>query len=228
MDNPLSIQASFALGLPECGLPLVLLTDLCLKLSLSWIAIWKTRYNLVYDKSNFCPPRPELTTSLADRSVVEFLSHMRLKYDRNHFNSPPLDSHLWVNPLVGTVKINCVNAWDKVTNAGFAGVVIKDHTGSLLDGSAHCFQSSQVVQAQEIFLSKIGLFTLYDIRMLKASFSSFWWTWTPQDANHAADWVALQTRRGFCAEAWVIRPPIALVFILSHGLPCPPNCENVK
>ncbi|VVA39155.1 PREDICTED: PRUPE_4G261300 [Prunus dulcis] len=65
MDNPLSIQASFALGLPECGLPLVLLTDLCLKLSLSWI-----------------------------------------------------------------------------------GVVIKDHTGSLLDGSAHCFQSSPVVQAQ--------------------------------------------------------------------------------
>ncbi|CAL2256078.1 unnamed protein product [Prunus armeniaca] len=73
---------------------------------------------------------------------------MRLKDDRNHFNSPPLDSHLWVNPLVGTVKINCVDAWDKVTNAGSVRVVIRDHTGSLLDGSAHCFQSSPVVQAQ--------------------------------------------------------------------------------
>ncbi|KAH0987699.1 hypothetical protein GBA52_014876 [Prunus armeniaca] len=73
---------------------------------------------------------------------------MRLKDDRNHFNSPPLDSHLWVNPLVGTVKINCVDAWDKVTNACSARVVIRDHTGSLLDGSAHCFQSSPVVQAQ--------------------------------------------------------------------------------
>ncbi|KAI5334904.1 hypothetical protein L3X38_025037 [Prunus dulcis] len=216
MDNPLSIQASFALGLPECGLPLVLLTDLCLKHSLHWIAIWKTRYNLVYDKSNFCPPWPELTASLGDRSVVEFLSHMRLKYDRNHFNSPPLDSHLWVNPLVGTVKINCVNAWDKVTNAGSAGVSDKGSYWFVL------------LLSREIFLSKIGLFTLYDIRMLKASFSSLWWRWTPQDANHAADWVASQTRRGFCAEAWVIQPLITLVFILSHGLPCPPNCENVK
>ncbi|CAL9018704.1 unnamed protein product, partial [Prunus brigantina] len=131
-------------------LSLVLLIDLCLKLSLRWIVIWKTRCNLVYDKSNFCPPSPELTASLADRSVVEFLSHMRLKDDRNHFNSPPLDSHLWVNPLVGTVKINCVDAWDKVTNAGSAlqGYLQRDHTGSLLDGSAHCFQSSPVVQAQ--------------------------------------------------------------------------------
>ncbi|CAB4309086.1 unnamed protein product [Prunus armeniaca] len=73
---------------------------------------------------------------------------MRLKDDRNHFNSPPFGSHLWVNPLVGTVKINCVDAWDKVTNAGSVRVVIRDHTGSLLDGSAHCFQSSPVVQAQ--------------------------------------------------------------------------------
>ncbi|CAL9018423.1 unnamed protein product, partial [Prunus brigantina] len=70
--------------------------------SLDSSAVWKTRCNLVYDKSNFCPSSPELTSSLANRSVVEFLSHMRLKDDRNHFNNPPLDSHLWVNPPVGT------------------------------------------------------------------------------------------------------------------------------
>ncbi|CAB4278670.1 unnamed protein product [Prunus armeniaca] len=60
--------------------------------------------------------------------------------------------HLWT-VICGSIlwwglKINCVDAWDKVTNACSAGVVIRDHTGSFLDGSAHCFQSSPVVQAQ--------------------------------------------------------------------------------
>ncbi|ONI27191.1 hypothetical protein PRUPE_1G073500 [Prunus persica] len=159
---------------------------------------------MVYDNSNSCPPSPELTASLADRSVVEFLS-------------------LWVNPPVGTVKINCDAAWDKVTNAAFDGVVIRDHTGILLDGIAHCFQSLSVVQAEchairsglelahvrgftNVIVetdSKVGFTAvqedisvsnwtlcpiLYDIRMLKASFSSLRWAWTPRDANHAADW----------------------------------------
>ncbi|XP_020424568.1 uncharacterized protein LOC109950392 [Prunus persica] len=171
---------------------------------------------MVYDNSNSCPPSPELTASLADRSIVEFLT--------------PSD-----------------------------GVVMRDHTGILLDGITHCFQSLSAVQAEchairsglemayvrgftnvivetdfkvcfaavqeDISVSNWTLYPiLYDIRMLKVSFSSLRWAWTTRDANHAADWVASQARRGLCAEAWVIRPPTALVYILSRdGLPCPPN-----
>ncbi|CAB4262087.1 unnamed protein product [Prunus armeniaca] len=113
----------------------------------SW-AIWKTRCTMVYDNSNSCPPSPELTASLADRSVVEFISLVSSKENRNHFNNTPVISHQWVNPPVGTVKINCDAAWDKVSNATFDGVVIRDHTGILLDGIAHCFQSLSVVQAE--------------------------------------------------------------------------------
>ncbi|CAL2272792.1 unnamed protein product [Prunus armeniaca] len=71
----------------------------------SW-AIWKTRCKMVYDNSNSCPPSPELTASLADRSIVEFLSLVSSKENRNHFNNTPVISHQWVNPPVGTVKIN--------------------------------------------------------------------------------------------------------------------------
>lgn len=175
----------------------------------SW-AICKTRCKMVHDNSNSCPPLPELTASLADRSVVEFLSLVSSKENRNHFNNTPVISHQWVNPPVGTFKINCDVAWDKVTNAAFDGVVIRDHSGILLDGIAHCFQSLLVVQA-ECYAIRNGLelahvrgFTnvtvetdskvcfaavqedisvlnwtlypvLYDIRMLKASFSSLRW-----------------------------------------------------
>ncbi|CAL2272791.1 unnamed protein product [Prunus armeniaca] len=84
-----------------------------------------------------------------------------------------------------------------------------------------CFAAVQ----EDISVSNWTLYPiLYDIRMLKASFSSLRWAWTTRDANHAADWVASQARRGLCAEAWVIRPPTALVYVLSRdGLPCPPN-----
>ncbi|CAL8170127.1 unnamed protein product [Prunus armeniaca] len=178
-----------------------------------------------------------------------------------------IDGFRWCRPMLfidGTFITNkckgtLLRATAKNGNKASDGVVIRDHTGILLDGITHCFQSLSAVQAEchvirsglemayvrgftnvivetdfkvcfaavreDISVSNWTLYPiLYDIRMLKASFSSLRWAWTTRDANHAADWVASQARRGLCAEAWVIRPPTALVYILSRdGLPCPPN-----
>ncbi|KAI5318770.1 hypothetical protein L3X38_038478 [Prunus dulcis] len=156
-------------------------------------------------------------------------------------------------------SLSAVQAECHAIRSGLEMAYVRGFHNNLLDGITHCFQSLSAVQAEchairsglemayvrgftnvivetdfkvcfaavqeDISVSKWTLYPiLYDIRMLKVSFSSLRWAWTTRDANHAADWVASQARRGLCAEAWVIRPPTALVYILSRdGLPCPPN-----
>ena len=43
-----------------------------------------------------------------------------------------------------------------------------------------------------------------------------------RNANRAADWVALQAKRGMCNNGWILQPPSSLVHILNkEGLPAP-------
>ncbi|CAL9003044.1 unnamed protein product, partial [Prunus brigantina] len=134
----------------------------------------------------------------------------------------------WLPPPVGYIKANCDGSWDHASKAegqalldglwlakdnGFPKVIMETD-------SKVCFSAAN----NSLSCVKWPLFPIFhSINELRNSFDSLQWSWVPREANQAADWVASQVKRGLCAEAWVNRPPTALVFILSRdGLPCPP------
>lgn len=57
---------------------------------------------------------------------------------------------------------------------------------------------------------------------LRHHFNFFKWCWVSCQVNLEADWVTSHCRKGMCPDAWVSRPPSALVHILFiDGLPSP-------
>ncbi|XP_062014437.1 uncharacterized protein LOC133730957 [Rosa rugosa] len=128
---------------------------------LCW-AIWKARCSFVYQHQ---PVSPTLTLRFGLSLAYEFLEANKLESLES--NPTSLSRPIWTAPPPSFVKLNCDAAWKAPSEAGL-GVIIRDHTGSFLGGSAvpaKC--SSAAVAESEAVLSGVNLAISMDLKLVK-------------------------------------------------------------
>ncbi|XP_062012478.1 uncharacterized protein LOC133729018 [Rosa rugosa] len=131
---------------------------------LSW-NIWKARCAFVYQHK---PLSPSYIISTTIKLVAEFHDATnRSQATQIHDTYRTAPHPIWIAPPPGHVKVNCDAFWSAPNSTGL-GVVIRDHTGSLLGGStiqANC--SSVEIAESEALLSGVNLAVSMNLKLVK-------------------------------------------------------------
>ncbi|XP_062024599.1 putative ribonuclease H protein At1g65750 isoform X3 [Rosa rugosa] len=108
-----------------------------------WI-IWKERCAAVYDHRE---PSPWGVIAQIKAAVSEYSG---LIVSGSSIRSSSVESVKWFAPLFPTVKLNCDGAWSSVTKRAGIGCIIRDFTGTIINGRVKTCLANSALHAEAI------------------------------------------------------------------------------